>query len=219
MGLWDILSAISQNWQRDKEQLLQSGEKIANFLQRQFEAKAKKKDEAENKWDEFIDAHTRHLGQIFDAENGGFGFAPKFPMPHNLLFLLRRYALKGDYKALNIAEKTLEKMYRGGIFDHIGFGFCRYSTDEKWLAPHFEKMLYDNALLTIAYLEAYQLTGKELYKAVAKGVLEYVLRELYHEEGGFYSAQDADSDGVEGKFYLFSPEEIVSVLGEEKGGL
>ena len=148
---------------------------------------------------------------------GGFGRAPKFPTPHKLMFLLRYYRLKGEKKALDMVEKTLDSMYRGGIFDHIGFGFSRYSTDEKWLAPHFEKMLYDNALLIMAYLEAYQITKKELYKNVAVKSLDYIFRELTSEEGGFYCAEDADSEGEEGKFYVFKPSEIIEILGEEDG--
>jgi len=133
------------------------------------------------------------------------------------MFLLRYYSLKGEKKALAMVEKTLDSMYRGGIFDHIGFGFSRYSTDEKWLAPHFEKMLYDNALLIMAYLEAYQITKKELYKNVAVKSLEYIFRELTSEEGGFYCAQDADSEGEEGKFYVFKASEIIDILGKEDG--
>lgn len=132
------------------------------------------------------------------------------------MLLLRYYKQTENKNALHAAEKTLESMYRGGIFDHIGFGFARYSTDRKWLVPHFEKMLYDNALLAFAYLEAYQATGKLEYKNVAEQIFEYVLRDMTSPEGGFYSAEDADSEGVEGKFYVWKPEEITEILGEKE---
>lgn len=147
----------------------------------------------------------------FDPQYGGFGDAPKFPAPHNLMFLLRT--------APEIAEKTLVCMFRGGIFDHIGGGFCRYSTDRFWLVPHFEKMLYDNALLAMAYLMAFEETEKPLYSSVARRVLQYVERELRAPDGGYYSAQDADSEGEEGRFYLFTPDEIKAALGEQAGAL
>lgn len=136
-------------------------------------------------------------------------------MAHNLIFLLSHSALEKDEPALLAAEKTLKQMYRGGIYDHIGGGFSRYSTDEKWLVPHFEKMLYDNALLLHAYAEAYRMTGEALYARVSRGILHYILNVLTDEEGGFYCGQDADSEGVEGKFYTFEKEEIGRVLGEE----
>jgi uncharacterized protein YyaL (SSP411 family) len=130
---------------------------------------------------------------------------------------MEAYKSLGDNECLAMAEKTLMSMAKGGIFDHIGFGFSRYSTDEKWLAPHFEKMLYDNALLIMAYARAYELTRKPIYKTVAEKTMLYVEREMTHPEGGFYSAQDADSDGIEGKYYVFTPQEIISVLGETDG--
>ncbi|MEA4826805.1 MAG: thioredoxin domain-containing protein, partial [Clostridium sp.] len=133
--------------------------------------------------------------------------------------LLRYWKVNNSEKALEMVTRTLDSMYKGGIFDHIGFGFSRYSTDEKWLVPHFEKMLYDNALLAICYLEAYLATGKKLYSEVAEKVFTYILRDMKHTGGGFYSAEDADSEGEEGKFYLWSYEEIISLLGEEKGKL
>ncbi len=155
----------------------------------------------------------------FDPQYGGFGVAPKFPTPHNLSFLLRYYHDTGEQKALDIVEHTLVSMYRGGLYDHIGKGFSRYSTDNQWLVPHFEKMLYDNALLAMAYIEAYQITRKPLYKQVAEEIFEYVLRDMTDEAGGFYSAEDADSEGEEGKFYVWTPEEVYKILGEEEGSL
>ena len=155
--------------------------------------------------------------ESFDEKYGGFGDAPKFPTPHNLLFLMRYYEKSGDQDALKMAEKTLLQMYRGGMFDHIGGGFCRYSTDAYFSVPHFEKMLYDNALLLSAYCKAFQLTKKEIYLDVAQRTALFVLREMTSPEGAFYSAKDADSEGAEGKYYLFEPAEIIRILGEEAG--
>ena len=148
---------------------------------------------------------------------GGFGSAPKFPAPHNLDFLLRMYETRGDEQALQMAEKTLLHMYSGGMFDHIGYGFCRYSTDRRFLVPHFEKMLYDNALLLSAYCHAFRATGNAFYRGVAERIADYLRRELLAPDGGFYSAQDADSDGEEGKYYLFTPAELNEVLGQAQG--
>jgi len=153
----------------------------------------------------------------FDERYGGFGMAPKFPMPHNLLFLLRFWNKTGNSRALSMAEKTLVAMAKGGIFDQVGFGFHRYSTDERWLVPHFEKMLYDNALLAYVYTEAYEATKKCFYRDIAHKIFTYILRDMTSPEGGFYSAEDADSEGEEGKFYVWTPEEIIEVLGPENG--
>jgi len=153
----------------------------------------------------------------FDPIYGGFGNAPKFPSSMALSFLLRNWKSTGSKKALEMAEKTLEKMANGGIYDHLGGGFHRYSVDERWLVPHFEKMLYDNALLSRTYFEAYQATRKKRYRYVGEEILDYVLREMKSSGGGFYSTQDADSEGEEGKFYVWTRDEIKEVLGKEKG--
>ena len=155
----------------------------------------------------------------FDPLYGGFGKAPKFPNPLVLTFLLRYWKRSGVEEALRMVETTLEKMAEGGIHDHLGGGFHRYSVDEQWRVPHFEKMLYDNALLSQLFFETYQVTRKEKYRRIGEEILGYILREMGHEEGGFYSAQDADSEGEEGKFYLWTEEEIKKILGEEKGEL
>jgi uncharacterized protein YyaL (SSP411 family) len=165
---------------------------------------------------------TRTFEQLearFDDGSGGFGMAPKFPSPHNLLFLLRYWKRSGNGKALQMVEKTLQAMGRGGIYDHLGYGFHRYSTDNRWLVPHFEKMLYDQALISMVYVEAYQATGKDFYRQKAEEVFTYVLRDMTSPEGGFYSAEDADSEGEEGKFYVWTDREINAVLGTRKAAL
>jgi uncharacterized protein YyaL (SSP411 family) len=210
-GLMDVLNAVEKNWRTEKKKLIRQGTDIMRRLGREHKHAP-----------ELLTRNDAHMAvalfqQGFDAEYGGFGDAPKFPTPHILLFLLRYYYHEKNDAALEMAEKTLRGMYRGGMFDHIGGGFCRYSTDDQWLVPHFEKMLYDNALLTLAYLEAYQLTGDALYRTVAEKTLLYIRREMTDAEGGFYSAQDADSEGHEGVYYLFRPETVHEVLGEREG--
>ncbi|MHB8618548.1 MAG: thioredoxin domain-containing protein, partial [Chloroflexota bacterium] len=157
---------------------------------------------------------SRALGQMFDFAEGGFGGAPKFPQPMIVEFLLRRYHRTGDAAPLAMAEQTLTRMARGGMYDQLGGGFHRYATDQHWLVPHFEKMLYDNGQLALVYLHAFQVTGKPLYRAIAEETLDYVAREMTSPEGGFYSTQDADSEGEEGKFFLWTPAEVEEVLGE-----
>ena len=164
------------------------------------------------------EAYSR-LAANFDYQNGGFGAAPKFPQPMTPEFLLRYYSHGYNARALDMVELTLQKMAYGGMYDQLGGGFHRYSTDAFWLVPHFEKMLYDNALLARLYLHAYQITGKGLYRRICEETLDYVLREMTDSSGGFYSAQDADSEGVEGKFFVWTPDEIRSVLGEADGNM
>ena len=214
LGLLDILTQIAESWEKQRDKVIKAGEEVVGAIQPHFGAASE---------DELnigtLDRAFKELRGIFDPQYGGFGRAPKFPTPHTLTFLLRYWKRSGEKQALAMVEKTLEAMYQGGMYDHIGYGFSRYSTDEKWLVPHFEKMLYDNALLAIAYIEAYQVTGKELYADLAKQIFTYVLRDMTSPEGGFYSAEDADSEGVEGKFYVWSPDEIKAVLGERDGEL
>ena len=159
------------------------------------------------------------LAANFDYQNGGFGAAPKFPQPMTPEFLLRYYHHGYNQRALDMVEMTLEKMAYGGMYDQLGGGFHRYSTDAYWLVPHFEKMLYDNALLARLYLHAFQITGRRLYRRITEEILDYVVREMTDPLGGLYSAQDADSEGVEGKFFVWTPDEITAALGEEDGNL
>lgn len=211
-GLMDLLPRIRELWDSQREAVLDSGDRIMAWLQNETGKTPAGKLEEELFHRAFADCRDS-----FDSNYGGFSHAPKFPSPHKLYFLLRYNFAYGEPSALEMVEKTLESMYRGGIYDHIGFGFARYSTDSRWLVPHFEKMLYDNALLAIAYLEAYQLTHKEVYARLAREIFTYVLRDMTSPDGAFYSAQDADSEGVEGKFYLWTPEQIKHVLGETEG--
>ena len=212
-GLTDILYSIITHWKDNRNKLISSSESILAELNKYYEGESKDvkltSKTLENGYDQ--------LSNIFDNKYGGFGVAPKFPTPHKIMFLLRYYKTHKDIKTLEMAEKTLNFMYKGGLFDHIGFGFSRYSTDNKWLVPHFEKMLYDNALLILVYLEGYEITKNQLYKNVAMKALEYIFRELTNENGGFYCAEDADSEGEEGKYYVLNPLEILGVLGEDDG--
>lgn len=164
---------------------------------------------------ELMEQGVEDFARAFDPDWGGFGAAPKFPAAHNLLFLLRYAEATGNAYAQEMAEGTLEHMYRGGIFDHVGGGFSRYSTDRYWLAPHFEKMLYDNALLALAYTEAWRKSKLPWQRYAARKTLDYVLRELTDPAGGFLCGQDADSEGVEGKYYVFTPQELSDVLGSD----
>src|SRR5262249_34020531 len=168
---------------------------------------------------EILDTALAALSRNFDQSNGGFGSAPKFPPSMALMFLLRQYKRTGSRIALDMVELTLDKMASGGIYDQLGGGFHRYSVDSHWLVPHFEKMLYDNALLARIYLYCYQATKKPRYRQVAEETLEYIMRDMTNPLGGFYSSEDADSEGEEGKFYTWTPGEIIEVLGEEDGRL
>ncbi len=210
-GFSDLLSAIVNRWKENRSLLLDSAEDMIAHLKGKETERVKFRDE------DLAEAAVRMLKQSFDPVNGGFGAAPKFPTPHNLLFLTLYSVQNRDTAVRYMVEKTLLHMRKGGIFDQIGFGFSRYSTDERYLAPHFEKMLYDNALLMMAYTVLYRVTKKAQYFETAEKTAEYVLREMVSPEGAFYSAQDADSEGVEGRFYTFTLQEIYAVLGKKAG--
>lgn len=210
-GFMEILETIARKWREDPASLKENGRQVTQaFAKAPYPAAGKMTKD-------LLHQARMELDTRFDDEYGGFGSAPKFPTPHIIMFLLRYSLLEQDRRALHMAEKTLICMYRGGMYDHLGGGFSRYSTDRKWLVPHFEKMLYDNALLAMAYTEAFQITGKPLYWRVATATLDYIVREMANPEGGFYSAQDADTGGEEGAYYTFTPSEIESVLGAAEG--
>jgi len=213
-----VLTSIEALWQSDRAGIAATAANAAKTLAEYAEidiSKAKHPPEASAL---IHDAYALYES-AFDDKWGGFGTAPKFPSPHTLLFLLWYSNRTGEKRAREMAERTLDRMYRGGIFDHIGGGFSRYSTDEKWLVPHFEKMLYDNALLIWAYSEGYRVLGKEQYRRAVEKTVDYLLREMTGPDGEFYGSQDADSEGSEGKYYTFTPDEITGLLGEENGML
>lgn len=208
-ALMSLLNEATRLWREEREKLLSAGEQLTAHLQQEEAARSGVPKQ------ELLVRAAAQFAQSFDPKWGGFGQAPKFPTPHNLIFLMRYAQRTGDSTAMEMAETTLDAMYRGGLFDHVGGGFSRYSTDERWLTPHFEKMLYDNALLTYAYAEAFQHTHRPLYGAVAHRTVKYVLRELEAPRGGFFCGQDADSEGVEGKYYVFTPTELHRLLGKD----
>ena len=232
-GLVEVLKLIREKWLTQRQELENSGTELLQYVAGQFAAaQPGKPGEPEQTmepggavepgkpgepWPQLLEQGFQQLQAGFDPHYGGFGAAPKFPSPHQLLFLLRYWQRYRVAPALAMVEKTLQSMYCGGIYDHIGFGFARYATDRRWLVPHFEKMLYDNALLALAYLETRQATGKAGYGRVAREIFTYVLRDMTGPEGGFYSAQDAESEGEEGKFYLWTPEQVQEVLGLAEG--
>ncbi|WP_164667979.1 thioredoxin domain-containing protein [Virgibacillus doumboii] len=213
-GIMEVLTQLSQKYHEDPEHIDEVTKSVTDALEKTVTTKSESRLSKE-----ITDQAYQQLGRRFDFTHGGFGSAPKFPAPQNLLYLLRYSHFTGKTTALKMAESTLQAMANGGIYDHIGFGFARYSTDEKWLVPHFEKMLYDNALLLIAFTEAFQITKNPLYKKISEQIIEFVMREMRSADGGFYSAIDADSEGVEGKYYVWDYDEIFEILGEELGDL
>ena len=214
-GFIDLLTRISNLWQTDREKILQGSTEIRRAIQKDDGVETIRAELGPG----VLKKAYEQLQKSFDPEWGGFGRAPKFPTPHHLTFLLRWHRRSQDPKAGNMVEKTLKAMRSGGIFDQIGLGFHRYAVDERWLVPHFEKMLYDQALLALAYTEAYQALGKAEYAGTAKEIFAYVLRDMTSPEGGFYSAEDADSEGREGLFYVWTPGEVKKHLGEKSGDL
>ena len=210
-GLLSLIPEIRNLWKNKNKNLLKSASEITTALQN-----ISKSSGGQELSLIVLDSTYDQLFNSFDEIYGGFGSQPKFPTPHNILFLLRYWKRTGNTYSLKMVINTLEQMRQGGIYDHIGFGFHRYSTDRKWILPHFEKMLYDQALLIIAYTEAYQVTKKPIFKKTAKEIIKNVICDMTSEEGGFYSAEDADSEGKEGKFYTWDYYELKQVLTSEE---
>jgi uncharacterized protein YyaL (SSP411 family) len=203
VGMLELIPQIMEVWRIRRADLELTGDNVLNRIEA-----SEQRTSGKELGKEVLDDAYEKLVMDFDDENGGFGDAPKFPRPHSLLFLLRYYRRTGKKNTLAMVEKTLRQMRLGGMFDQIGFGFHRYSTDSQWLLPHFEKMLYDQALLSLAYIEAFQVTDALKFKLTAKETIDYVLRDLTSPQEGFYSSEDADSEGEEGKFYLWTKQEI-----------
>lgn len=219
VGMLEFIPQVQDAWLNRQDEILAYADDVTNALQpsqmSQFVDLSQIRDEDGRLGARLLENTYTQLSQRFDPINDGFGTAPKFPTPHNLLFLLRYWQRTGDAQALTMVETTLQAMRRGGVYDQIGFGFHRYSTDERWLLPHFEKMLYDQAMLAIAYTETYQATADDRYRTVAEEIFTYVLCDMTDPAGGFYSAEDADSEGEEGIFYLWSTAELRALLGDE----
>ena len=213
-GFPRVLLSVERAWKERRDEIITAAAEMAGQLRTAGEIPRSDGDLNVK----LLDDATRALGRAFEPVHGGFGDAPKFPHPMDLRVLLRQHARTGDAHALHMVTRTLDKMSGGGIYDHLGGGFARYSTDERWLAPHFEKMLYDNALLSTTYLEAYQVTRDPEYARVARETMDYVLRRMTSPFGPFYSTEDADSEGVEGKYYVWSHAEIGEILGAERAG-
>jgi len=211
-GLFQILPMIADAWNSKRQDIMTSVGKVKNYLDQ-----LNSKPAGNNFSTELINRAYDQFRNGFDEEYGGFFRAPKFPSPHNLIFLMRYHHSFDNKIALDMATKTLKQMRLGGIYDHIGFGFHRYSTDRHWLVPHFEKMLYDQAMIAMAYIEAYHITGEDIFAQTAREIFTYVLRDMTASEGGFFSAEDADSEGEEGKFYIWTEQEIKEILGEDYG--
>jgi uncharacterized protein YyaL (SSP411 family) len=210
-----VLRSVAEAYRQRRDQVIGQAQRLTSALQRSTQIGGGSGELTP----EMLREATDILLQLFDDENGGFGSQPKFPQPMTLDFCLAEYRRTNDLDVLYMAELTLEKMAKGGIYDHLGGGFHRYSVDAIWLTPHFEKMLYDNAQLLRTYLHAWQLTKQPLYRRVLDETIDYVLREMTSPDGGFYSTQDADSEGHEGKFFVWTPEEIEEVLSAEEAAI
>ena len=211
----DVLDGVSRAWREDREGVESAGEQLAQAVSSAVRVAAEPGEPGLRANVGDLETAVANLERSFDAAHGGWGGAPKFPQPMAIEFLLRRHAATGDARPLAMARRSLDAMAAGGIYDHLGGGFARYATDEQWLVPHFEKMLYDNAQLARVYLHAFQLTGEDRYRDVASETLDYVLREMTTGDGAFASSQDADTEGEEGKTYVWSASEIRDELGEE----
>lgn len=213
VGMKELVPAIKELWENKREEVLESARQITDAVSSLGDSLRRAGTSLLN--EKTLDQAYSYFLSAFDPDEGGFGKAPKFPTPHNLMFLMRYYGRTGKDASLRMVERTLLAMGRGGIYDHVGFGFHRYSTDSRWLVPHFEKMLYDQVLLAIAYTEAWQVTKNPFYEKKAREILEYLIRDMTSPEGGIYSAEDADSEGEEGKFYLWTVGEVEELVGAE----
>ncbi|MBN1977982.1 MAG: thioredoxin domain-containing protein [Anaerolineae bacterium] len=222
----DVLKAVNDAWQNRRQELVEGSKQLVAAIEQQMAINADAQPETLEP--ETLNTAYGHIQRSFDHVHGGWSFdheppvrahgrvaAPKFPQPMTIEFLLRTHHTTGDAQALQMVTQTLDAMARGGMYDQLGGGFHRYSVDNHWTVPHFEKMLYDNAQLARVYLHAWQVTGNSFYRAIAEETLDYVAREMLSPEGGFYATQDADSEGEEGKFFLWTPDEIRAVLGDE----
>ncbi len=220
-GLIDILPKLSDFWKEDREKVVKAGDELTSALFKitRDTGNADAAGLRELPGAELLDQACNHLKDSYDQKYGGFGEAPKFPAPHQLMFLIRCWKRNEDRDALDMVVSTLRAVHRGGIFDQLGYGMHRYSVDSKWLVPHFEKMLYDQALIVLAALEAYKASGEEEMTGLARKVITYVTTELASPEGAYFAAEDADSEGEEGTFYVWRPEEFIEALGEERGSL
>jgi uncharacterized protein YyaL (SSP411 family) len=214
VGMMELIPQIKNLWIDRRDEILQSADQITESL-----VQPASMDAGGELSESIFTSAFEQFFNSYDKRFGGFGRAPKFPTPHNFLFLLRYWRRSGDSRALEMVENTLTSMRRGGVYDQLGFGFHRYSTDPQWLLPHFEKMLYDQALLAMAYVETYLAAGKPEFKETAEEIFSYVLRDMTSESGAFYSAEDADSEGEEGKFYLWTEKEITEVLDHDDAQL
>jgi uncharacterized protein YyaL (SSP411 family) len=210
IGMLDLVPRVAKLWKDDRDSTRSTSERIVDALE-----KTEGRSSAGNIDKGAIDAAFNQFTGRYDASHGGFGSAPKFPSPHNLVFLTRYWRHTGNEQALAMVSKTLEQMRLGGVYDQIGFGFHRYSTDAEWLVPHFEKMLYDQAMLVFASTEAWLATQNPVFERTTREVITYVLRDMRSPEGGFYSAEDADSEGEEGLFYLWTTNEVEQIVGKE----
>ncbi|MFC1859339.1 thioredoxin domain-containing protein [Thermodesulfobacteriota bacterium] len=211
LGVIELCQQVKNLWVSDHDRVRTTAANIAEKIGEAFSFNP-----GDDLDVDLIDKTYAQIARIYDPVYGGFGSSPKFPTPHQLLFLLRHYNRTGISLPLEMVQKTLKAMRMGGIWDHVGFGFHRYSTDKEWLLPHFEKMLYDQALLAMAYLETYQTTKDPFFAHVAEEIFAYVLRDMTSEEGAFFAAEDADSEGEEGKFYVWTLNEFKSILGEKE---
>jgi len=215
MGLIDLAQRVAELWRSDRRRITETGEQIHQSLLDLDQVKG----QGAALEPRYLEAARRHLERTYDVQHGGFGRAPKFPTAHNLSLLLRIGHRFGDSEACDMALHTLKQMRLGGLFDQIGFGLHRYSVDERWLVPHFEKMLYDQAMAALAYLDGWQATGDFFYGRTADEILDYVVRDLKHPGGAFCCGEDADSEGAEGTFYVWSQAEIEAELGAELAGI